>query len=586
MNAVTDNIVHRVLHQAHVRPATPAYVAMRQGTWQTTDWRTYVQEIRSAAKSMIALGMQRGQRVAILGFNRPEWTIVDIAAMAAGGAPAGIYTTCSASEVQYIVAHSEAPIVVVENAAQLAKVVAVRNQLPQLQHIVLMQGAENAAVPSDNIWSWQQFIAKGADANNDELDRRINAIEQAELATLIYTSGTTGPPKAVMLSHGNLAWTASTLVDIQGGLANDVLLSYLPLSHIAEQMASIHVPATIGATVYFAESLEKIPDGLRAARPTLFFGVPRIWEKFHDVMQKKLSEVTGAKKHLLAWARNVASKVHRLQNAGRPVPRALQLQFQLANKLVLRKIKAALGFDRVRQCITGAAPIAREILEFFASIDIPILEVYGQSEDSGPTTLNLPGRTKLGTVGVPIPGLQIKIADDGEVLVKGPNVFMGYLKDQAATAEILQDGWMASGDLGAFDRDGFLSITGRKKEIIITAGGKNITPKNIEAEIQRCPHVADAVIIGDRRKFLTVLLTLKPESVAKFGAAGLRDDIQAAIDAANAQLARVEQVKKFTVLPDAFSTETGEYTPTMKLRRSVIAKKYAAQIDAMYAGAE
>lgn len=579
---MNDNIVRRVMQQAQVRPTTPAYVANHQGNWQTTSWQRYVEQIRSAAKSMMALGVQRGQRVAILGFNRPEWTIFDIAAMAVGAAPAGIYTTCSSTEVHYIVHHSEAPIVLVENAQQLAKVVAVRDQLPHLQHIVLMQGADASADPGDKIWSWAQFMAKGAEADDHELEKRIDAIEQADLATLIYTSGTTGPPKAVMLSHGNLAWTATTLIDAGSGAAGDVMLSYLPLSHIAEQMASIHVPATVGATVYFAESLEKIPDGLRAARPTLFFGVPRIWEKFHSAMLKKFAEVTGVKKHLLTWARSVATAVHIRKNQGRSIPRSLQLQYQVANKLVLHKVKVALGFDRVRQCITGAAPIAREILEFFQSIDIPISEIYGQSEDSGPTSLNLTGRTKLGTVGVPLPGLQVKLGDDGEILIKGPNVFMGYLKDQAATDEILHDGWLASGDLGQFDRDGFLSITGRKKEIIITAGGKNITPRNIEAEIQRCAHVADAVVIGDRRKFLTVLLTLSPEATGKHSDPTVLADIQQAIDAGNAQLARVEQVKKFTVLPTAFSTESGEYTPTMKLRRSVIAKKYATQIDAMY----
>jgi long-chain acyl-CoA synthetase len=577
-----DNIVTRVMQQAITRPSTPAYVERRQGTWQTASWRRYVDQIRGAAKSMIAMGVQRGQRVAILGFNRAEWTIFDFAAMAVGAAPAGIYTTCSATEVQYIVDHSEAPLLLVENAAQLAKVQAVRSQLPLLRHVVLMRDAEKSAAPDENVWSWSDFMAKGDDISNTELDARIDAIEQSDLATLIYTSGTTGPPKAVMLSHQNLAWTANALTSVGGGAPGDVMLSYLPLSHIAEQMASIHVPATVGATVYFAESIEKIADGLRAARPTLFFGVPRIWEKFHEGMVKKFAQVTGVKARLLTWARSVSTKVQTYRHQGRPVPRHLDLQFQLANKLVLHKIKVALGFDRVRQCVTGAAPISRDVLDFFASIDISITEVYGQSEDSGPTSINMTGRTKFGTVGIPIPGVNVTIAQDGEIMIKGPNVFLGYLKDQAATDEILRDGWLSSGDLGVFDRDGFLSITGRKKEIIITAGGKNITPKNIEAEISRCQHIADAVVIGDRRKFLTVLLTLKPELSGKHQDASVLSDIQAAIDTANTHLARVEQVKKFTVLATSFSIDTGEYTPTMKLKRSVIAKKFNEQIEAMY----
>jgi long-chain acyl-CoA synthetase len=571
-------IPHYLIRLAKEHPSTPAYAVMKHGQWQVTTWRYYVEQIRNAAKSMIALGVKPGQRVAILGFNRPEWAIFDHAAMMVGAAPAGIYTTCSPDEVGYIVAHSESPLLLVENHAQLAKVTAMRAGLPDLLHVVLMQDSK----AHEGALDWDQFMAVGSSVPDSDLDLRIDKLQQADLATLIYTSGTTGPPKAVMLSHENLRWTAQTLLDLGAAASGDCLVSYLPLSHVAEQMATLHLPALSGAAVHFAESMELLAGNIRTTRPTIFFGVPRIWEKFHAAMSTKMAAATGVKKALLAWARKTSLAYHELQDAGKPVPWALQMQQHLARKLVFQKVKVALGFDRVRSCVSGAAPIAPEILKFFASIDIPIREIYGQSEDTGPTSYNMQGRTKIGSVGSPIPGISVRIADDGEIMISGPNVFMGYLKDQAATDEVLKDGWLASGDLGELDSDGYLTVTGRKKEIIITAGGKNITPKNIEAAIKRCAHVADAVVIGDKQKFLTVLLTLHPDAQPRQQEPMLASEIQVAIDAANAQLARVEQVKKFTILPAPFSIETGEYTPTLKLRRSEIAKKYAPQIAAMY----
>ncbi|MGN6110928.1 MAG: AMP-dependent synthetase/ligase, partial [Kofleriaceae bacterium] len=524
-------------------------------------------------------------KVAILGFNRPEWVILDHAAMMAGGAAAGIYTTCSPDEVQYIVHHSEALVVFVENADQLANIKARRDQLPLLRWIVMMRGT---TATGGDVLTWDDFLSRAEGVPDGELDKRIDAIEQADLATLIYTSGTTGPPKAVMLSHHNLAWTARTLVDVGGepGEGGDVSLSYLPLSHIAEQMATIHMPATAGSTVYYAESLDKVADNLKQARPTVFFGVPRIWEKFHAALAHRLGEVTGVKKRLVAWARSVCTEVNARRDRSEPLPRALELQYRLAHKLVIGKLKVALGFDRARSLISGAAPIAPDVLAFFASIDLPIREIYGQSEDSGPTSFNLPGKTLIGSVGPALPGIEVKIADDGEILVRGPHVFLGYLKDPEATAEALRDGWLCSGDLGAFDPQGFLTITGRKKEILITAGGKNIAPKNIEAAIKQSPLVGEAVVIGDRRKFLTALVTLDEAAAHQLAPAELRAAIQRQIDDVNQGLARVEQVKKFAILPRPFGIETGELTPTLKIKRSVVARNFAAEIEAMYADAE
>jgi long-chain acyl-CoA synthetase len=576
-----DTIPHRVLRMAADRPSTIAYQSKVNGRWQPTTWKTYGEQIRAAARAMMALGLKRGGKVSILGFNRPEWAIFDHASMMAGGCPAGIYTTCSAEEVQYIVHHSESLIMLVENADQLAKVKAKRSELPLLEWIVMMKGATDAT--GGDVLTWEDFLAKAEGVTDVELDQRIDSIEQSDLATLIYTSGTTGPPKGVMLSHQNLAWTSRTLWQLGGQINGEVMLSYLPLSHIAEQMCSLHMPATGGHTVYFAESIEKVPENLKDARPTVFFGVPRIWEKFHAALAGKLAQTTGAKKALVDWARKVCARTNAYRDRGETPPKHVELQYKLANKVVVSKIKQAVGLDRAHEMFSGAAPIAADVLEFFSSLDMPIHEIYGQSEDSGPTSCNIAGKTKIGTVGPPIPGIEVKLGDDGEILVRGPHVFMGYYKEPEATAEALKDGWLCSGDLGAFDREGFLSITGRKKEIIITAGGKNIAPKNIEALIKQSPLVGEAVVIGDRRKFLTVLVTLEPTAAEKLPTDQVRSQIQVKIDEINQQLARVEQIKKFAILDKPFGIDSGELTPTMKIKRKVVAQKYAREIEAMYA---
>jgi long-chain acyl-CoA synthetase len=382
--ASRDTIPDRLLAQAARSPSTIAYQEKRDGRWQATTWQTYVDQIRGAARALIALGLPAGGKVAILGFNRPEWAIFAHAAMLAGGAAAGVYTTSSADEVQYIVHHSESHVVLVEDAAQLAKVLARRADLPFLRWIVAMRGAE---VSGEGVLTWEAFAARASDTPESDLAARIAAIDPAALASLIYTSGTTGPPKGVMLSHTNLAWTARLLLDVAGGTRDgDTSLSYLPLSHIAEQMSTIHLATTAGATVYFAESIDKVADNLKDCRPTVFFGVPRIWEKFHAALSARFAEVTGGKRRLLDWARKTAAAVHALRDRSAPVPRLLQAQYALAGKLVLGKLKAAIGFDRARVLISGAAPIAPDVLAFFASIDLPIREIYGQSEDSGKTS--------------------------------------------------------------------------------------------------------------------------------------------------------------------------------------------------------
>jgi long-chain acyl-CoA synthetase len=589
-----DTIPHRLFARAASTPVRPAYYEKRYGgVWVPTEYRTFSRQVMRVGKALMALGCAPGSTVSILGFNRPEWVIFDVACMAIGGAPAGIYTTCSPSEVAYIVRHARSPVVLVENEAQWRKIAQERATLPDLRWVVTMRGAR---VDEPGVIAWDDLDARGEGISDQEFFARMHALEPDGLATLIYTSGTTGPPKGVMLSHRNLAWTSKTADEMIGrGEEPDRCLSYLPLSHIAEQMFSIHGAITGGAAVYYAESIEKVPDNLKEVRPTLFFGVPRIWEKLHAGISGKLAEATGARRKIAAWGMSVGRRVSKHRMRGEPLPPALEAQYRVADRLFFRKVKQAIGLDHARTCVSGAAPIAKEVLELLASLDLIVNEVYGQSEDTGPTSYNRRGRVKLGTVGPAFPGLDLKIAEDGEILVRGPNVFLGYYREPEATAEVLVDGWLHSGDLGAFDQDGFLSITGRKKEIIITAGGKNIAPKNIEASLKNHPLVAEAVVIGDRRKFLTALVTLDAEGVARFrrdrGLTGDAPDherpeiiaeVQRAVDATNVDLARVEQVKKFRILPRPLGVDTGELTPTLKVKRRVVAEKFEAQIEEMY----
>ncbi len=583
-----DSIPLRLLNQAKQRPNDPAYFAKRGGVWHGTSWSDHAAEVRQAAKAMLALGFEPGQCVAILGFNRPEWVVFDVACMAAGGAPAGIYTTCSPVEVQYIVHHCEAPFILVENVEQWRKIDAQRGRLPLLKHVIMMKGAPTVDDPL--VLSWDAFMAKASAVTDEDFWKRVEALEPGGLATLIYTSGTTGPPKGVMLSHKNLTWTADVTRDIAKQTARDTNLSYLPLSHIAEQMFTVHGPITNGNAVYFAESIDAVPENLKEVQPSVMFGVPRIWEKFHAGITTKLKGATGAKKALLIWARQVATEVNGLKMAGKEPELPLLVQYELARRLVFSKLKQAIGLSNARMCVSGAAPIGKEVLEFFASLDIIIYEVYGQSEDTGPTSFNQAGRTRLGSVGPKIPGIEVKIASDGEILIKGPNVFLGYYKEPEATAEALVDGMLHSGDLGEFDRDGFLFITGRKKDILITAGGKNIAPKNIEAAIKNEAIVAEVVVIGDRRKFLSALITVDEAALKQLNihdkpneSPRVREILQKRVDEVNRDLARVEQVKKFTVLPRTFSIDAGELTPTLKIKRKKVNENWAREVEAMYA---
>ena len=584
-----ETIPHRVLGNAERLGSAPAYHVRGQDGWEPTSWADYAAQVRQAGEALVALGVEAGQAVAILGGNRPEWVIFDVGAMAAGAIPAGIYTTSSPGECAYILNHCEAPVLLVENAAQWEKIASVRDDLPHLRHVVTMRGTP--PIEDAVVLSWDEFCSRGEGGN--ELPARLDGLRMDTVATYIYTSGTTGRPKGVMLTHDNLAWTAGQAIDLLDASPDDRVLSYLPLSHIAEQMFTIHIAAVVGYPVYYAESIDKLLPNLLQVKPTMFFGVPRVWEKFHAGVTAKLAEASGAKAKLARLAMDVGRQVTDCRNAGRNPSAPLALEHKVFDKLVYSKVKAALCLGEARLCASGAAPVSAELLEFFAGLDLPIYEVYGQSEDTGPTTFNFPGRTKFGTVGPPFPGVEVKIGEDGEILVRGRNVFTGYLKDEEATAETLRDGWLHSGDLGEFDADGFLTITGRKKDIIVTAGGKNVAPKLIEGGLKNHPLVSEAVVVGDRRKYLTCLVSLDAEAAGEFmterglsgsphESADVRSEIQQALDEINKAMARVEQVKKFTILPRELSIDEGELTPTLKVKRNVVTAHFAAQIEAMY----
>jgi long-subunit acyl-CoA synthetase (AMP-forming) len=569
----------------------PAMRVKDGGQWRTTTWKEYRDQAWLAARGFMRLGLAPGQGVAIMGFNRPEWFLADVGAIAAGGIPAGIYTTNTPDQCQYIADHAEAAVAVVENAQYLAVFRQIRDRLPHLKAIVLMTGPAT----EEGVYTWQQLLEQGAQVPEAELRQRIENQKPEDLCTLIYTSGTTGPPKAVMLSHHNVTWTAGQVAKAYHVNAHDDLISYLPLSHIAEQVVSLHSPMSVGGCSWFAESIEKLGENLREVRPHFFFAVPRVWEKMQAAIQAAGAQNTGLKKKIATWARGVGLAGGRADQEGRPRP----IFYPVASQLVFSKVREKLGLDRARVCATSTAPISVETLEFFSSLGIPIMEVYGMSECTGPATFSLPDAYRYGKVGRAIEGTEVATAEDGEVLMRGPHVFLGYFKHEEATREALDsDGWLHSGDIGEIDAKGFLKITDRKKELIITSGGKNIAPAIIESKLRQIPAISQAVVIGDRRNYLVALVTLDPTRAAdQAKAAGspastpealatcpvFRQYLEKQVEGVNTTLARYETIKKFKILPRELSIDDGELTPTMKLKRRVVNQKFADEIEKLYA---
>jgi long-chain acyl-CoA synthetase len=547
--------------------------------------------VRPLALGLTELGVEKGDRVSILGNTRPEWTYWDFAALSIGATVVPIYQTNSPEECGYVLENSDAMVVVVENEEQLAKVREVRKRLPALEHVVLMTGEADDAISAATI------AEKGAAVEAARWKERYEAVTPADVCTFIYTSGTTGPPKGCIISHGNYR----AMLDMVNGVnviePEDLTYLYLPLAHsfaLLIQLGSFDLGTTIA---YWEGDPQKILPNLAELKPTYFPSVPRIFEKIYTAATSGMEKAGGLKKAIFDWSLKVGAKMREAERSGRKLGLLLKMQHDFADKQVLSKIRNLFG-GQLRLAVSGAAPINPEILRFFDSAGVLVVEGWGMTETSTAATVATPEDFKIGTIGKPFPGCEVKIAEDGEILVRGANVFQGYHKNPEATAETIVDGWLHTGDIGEIDSEGFIKITGRKKDIIITAGGKNITPANLEAEIKQHPLVSQTVVVGDRRPYLVALVTLDPEEAVAYekehglpedpAALAANPDVHAAImahvDEINKNFARVEQVKKIAILPHDLSQESGELTPTLKVKRAVVTQKHEDEIEQLYAG--
>jgi long-chain acyl-CoA synthetase len=568
----------------------PAVRYKEGGAWVDRSFNQVLSTVRALSLGLIDLGVEKGDKVSILGNTRPEWTYFDFAALSAGAVVVPIYQTNSPEECQYVLENSDAKVIVVEDDEQLEKIRAVRDKLPLLEHVVRMTGA------SDDAISMADLEARGAARDAGEWEARWSSVTPADICTFIYTSGTTGPPKGCIISHGNYR----AMLDMVNQTAvieeEDVSYLYLPLAHsfaLLIQLGSFDLGATLA---FWERDPLKIMPNLAELKPTYFPSVPRIFEKIYTAATSGMEKEGGLKKVVFDWAIRIGKKVREAEHAGREPGPLLRAQYKLADKQVLSKIRGLFG-GRLRLAVSGAAPINPEILRFFDAAGVLVLEGWGMTETSTAATISTPEDFKIGTIGKPFPGCEVKIAEDGEILVKGPNVFQGYYKNEEATRETIVDGWLHTGDIGEVDGDGFIKITGRKKDIIITAGGKNITPANLENEIKQHPLVSQCVVVGDRRPYLVALVTLDPEDAIAYAKEnGLPEDpaqlaanpevrkaIEDHVAEINEKFARVEQVKKIAILPHDLSQESGELTPTLKVKRSVVATKHEREIEQLYA---
>jgi long-chain acyl-CoA synthetase len=581
--------------------------AMREkhlGIWRSITWRQYGERARQVGLGLVALGLRPKDVVAILSDNCPEWLYADMGTMSVSGITSGIYTTDSPSQVEYLVNDSGTRFVFVENEEQLDKLLAVRARCPDLVKIVVFDMEGLHGFRDEQVMPFEALVEMGAAFDREHpgaFEVLVEIAQPEDVALLVYTSGTTGPPKGAMLSHRNILFQLGYADFITPPRDGDQQLSFLPLSHVAERTFSVFYPLTTGATVNFAESIDTVPDNLREVAPAVFFAVPRIWEKFYSGVTLTMRDATGPGKLAYRWAIGVGMRMAEARVAGRRPSSGLRLVYRLADVLVLENIRRSMGLHRVRGAATGAAPIAPELIKWYLALGIDMREVYGQTENSGLATGMPPHRIKLGTVGVARPDTEVRISPEGEVLLRGPHVFLGYYKNPKKTAETIVDGWLHTGDVGVLDEDGFLRITDRMKDIIITAGGKNVTPSEIENQLKFSPYIADAVVIGDRRKFLTCLVMIDHETVVQYAqehgvpftnfaslcrAREVQDLIWREIERVNAQFARVETVKKFHLIEQLLTAEDEELTPTMKLKRALVNQKYRDVIDRMYERSE
>jgi long-subunit acyl-CoA synthetase (AMP-forming) len=591
----------QIARLATERPDRKALVEMDpDGGWISTSWGEYWQTVRDLAKGLISLGMQSGDGVALVGNNRRDWVISQMGISAATGVPAPIYVTSTVDQMAYIVNHCRAKIAICDNQEQLHKYLSALDRgLIELEHIITMDAldCEHAMVTS-----LADIITNGSLELDDELDRRMAAVEPDDLALLVYTSGTTGVPKGAKFTHRGIDAMGQAFIEILPQMLEiepSRYVSYLPLCHAAEQTATNFTGLRAASETYFCPDLAKIKDYLVAARPHFFFAVPRVWEKFEAALSANLSAATGIKEKLTTWARRVElDAAKQSMETGKGVN---TFKRRIANTLVISKIKHAIGLDDLIAAASGAAPTALSTLEFFASIGILIHEDYGMTEATGLATAQPLGMPRFGSVGQALPGVEVRIADDGEILLRGPTMVSGYLymPDESAALNA-DDGWIRTGDLGAVDKDGFLSITGRKKDLLITAGGENVAPAEMENHLQGIPGVGQAVVVGDRQPYLCAILALEEEAlpylckaagvpVAPLAEIASNEKVRSFLanrveSDCNRRVARYQTIKKFEVLPHMLSVEGDELTPTLKVKRNIINVKYKEIIDRMYVG--
>ena len=568
----------------------------KEGRYHPITWSELISQVEGIVLGLMESGIEPGDRVAILSENRPEWAYADVASLSIGAATVPIYTTLSPPEIEHILRDSGAKLMFVSTPDLLSKVLSLR-EFPDLK-IVLFDAPYRVTGPK--VFWLGELVGFGKAAGESKREAwkaRVDGGKSEELATLIYTSGTTGPPKGVMLTHGNFLSNAKAVSEVLPFFESDTTLSFLPLSHSFERMAGYYFVLWAGGRIAYAESLEKVPQNLVEIQPTVVTGVPRFYEKFYERVQETLRESKGLKRKIMDWAMRVGRKrAERLLKKNR-ICLWMQLQYQIADGLVFSQLRRRLG-GRIRFFISGGAPLSKELAEFFYSAGILILEGYGLTETSPVISANRPNQFQFGTVGLPLPGVEVSIAPDGEILTRGPHVMRGYWNNPQATAEVIDaDGWFHTGDVGTLDSQGFLAITDRKKDLIKTSGGKMVAPQNLENALKKDPLIADCVVIGDRRKFLTALIVpdfAKVEAFAKeMGFSSLSREelakhpkvanlLRDRVEAVNQGLAPYEQIKKITALSEPFTLGGGELTPTLKVKRRVVTERYAAQIEAMY----
>jgi len=576
----------------------PAQTFKQDGTWVTWSYRQVGDAVREVATGLLALGRQPGEAVGILSTTRPEWVQADFAIFSAGCRTIPVYPTYPGELVEYIVNDAGVKTLIVEDPGQLGKVLEVRGKMPGLEQIVLIQGPD-AKPEMAGVLTWGALRRRGRDElekRKPELAARVAGVKPEDVATIVYTSGTTGPPKGVVQTHGNHIAALSSSEQALRCEEGWVHLLFLPLAHSFARLESF-TGLQRGLTTAFAESIDKLRENLPETRPHFICSVPRVFEKVYAGIIGRAEGGSPLKRKIFHWAVGVGRQVSRLRQAGRPVPVGLKLKYRIADKLVFSKMQAALG-GRLRFAISGGAPLAREIAEFFHAAGILILEGYGLTETCPTLTCNREDGFKFGSVGRPLPGVELKIAADGEILGRGRNIAQGYFKKPDATAEVfLADGWFATGDIGKIDEDGFLFITDRKKDLIITAGGMNIAPQNIENLLKGDPFVSQAMVHGDRKPYPVALITCNPEELTKFatqqGIVGLdaaalarhpkvMERISRTVEEKNEQLQSYARVKKFVIVAEDFTVENGLLTPTLKVKRKVIREKYQSVIDGLY----